>query len=269
MLFKRIVPALCLLSVASAQIRGLSSLHDPKSVEVKECEAKSGVDFNSQYREDESVIEHFFKNKCGGTVVEMGGYDGKTYSNSWYFQYALGWRTLLVEAFPENFEKMVRNRPEATNVFGAMCLGESIEFQVGKHGATGGVAQDMSDVHKQHWTTGETGVIQVPCMQVTKLFLEKKIDHVDVFFLDVEGGELAVLQTIDWGKVDIDMFVVEMDGSNLLKDEAVRAVLRAHGYVTPFNMLEECRKKQEQCMPSELFVLKEVLEKNEIRIASN
>lgn len=85
-MFKTIIPALCLLSGASAQIRGLSGLTDPKSVEIKECVAKPGVEFNSQYREDEAVIEHFFKNKCGGTVVEMGGYDGKTFSNSWYFQ---------------------------------------------------------------------------------------------------------------------------------------------------------------------------------------
>lgn len=86
LLFKTIIiPTLCLLSGSvSAQLRGLTT--DPKSVQLKECEAKSGVEFLSQYREDETVLEHFFKNKCGGTVVEMGGYDGKTFSNSWYFQ---------------------------------------------------------------------------------------------------------------------------------------------------------------------------------------
>lgn len=174
-----------------------------------------------------------------------------------------------MEAFPDNFAKMETNRPDATNVFGAMCFGDSIEFQVGAHGATGGVAQDMSEKHKERWTTTDTGVISVPCMQVTKLLEDKKIDHVDAFFLDVEGGELAVLETVDWGKVQIDMFIVEMDGSNLEKDAAVRAKLKEHGYSTPFSMIAECRKKQSQCMPSELFVLQEVLEKNQIQIATN
>lgn len=174
-----------------------------------------------------------------------------------------------MEAFPDNFVKMEENRPDATTVFGAMCLGDSIEFQAGEHGATGGVAQDMSETHKDRWTNSDTGVVTVPCMQVTKLLEDKKIDHVDVFFLDVEGGELSVLETIDWGKVQIDMFVVEMDGTNKQKDDAVKTKLQEQGYTIPFSMRDECKKRQEQCMVNELFVLKEVLDKSHIQISAN
>ena len=34
------------------------------------------------------------------------------------------------------------------------------------------------------------------------------ITHVDVFSLDVEGAELAVLETMDWG-VGVDHWVIE------------------------------------------------------------
>jgi hypothetical protein len=87
------------------------------------------------------------------------------------------------------------------------------------------------------------------------LFQKNGIDHVDLFFLGVAGGELTVLETFDWS-VAIDVLVVEMDGSNPQKDEAVRQLLFGHGYVTPFSLLEECRHQRSECMPSEIFVTK-------------
>ena len=46
--------------------------------------------------------------------------------------------------------------------------------------------------------------------------------------LDVDGAELSVLKTFDW-TVPIGVLLVELDGSNRDKDEAVRALLRSHG----------------------------------------
>lgn len=42
----------------------------------------------SQYYEDLTLFETFYSNppKCGGTIVEIGGFDGKTFSNSWFFE---------------------------------------------------------------------------------------------------------------------------------------------------------------------------------------
>lgn len=171
-------------------------------------------------------------------------------------QHALDWQTVLIEAFPQNFEKMVKNRPNAINVFGAMCLTESVEFSVGKHPATGGSTSDMSSYHKDKFTNDETGAITVPCKTIEGVLTENSITHIDVFFLDVEGAELSVLQTIDWSKVKIDMFVIEMNDTNPMKDEAVRAMLKAQGYVQPFSLREECRqRKGQQCVNNEVHVL--------------
>ena len=169
-----------------------------------------------------------------------------------------------MEASPVNFEKMVVNRPDAINVHAALCFGESIKFQLGDKGAngevsaTGGVAADMSDYHKENWAQAET--IDVPCKLVTNLLVENGIDHVDVFYLDVEGGELSVLETIEWGKVPIDMFIVEVDFSNFQKEEGVRFLLRNQGYITPFSMVEECSKLQKDCHKSDIFVKKDIWE---------
>ena len=78
-----------ILSLASAQeqnLRGLSS--DPKTIESKGCVPVPGVPMYSQDLDDKIIFDEFFANplKCGGTVVEMGGMDGKNFSNSWFFQ---------------------------------------------------------------------------------------------------------------------------------------------------------------------------------------
>ena len=176
-----------------------------------------------------------------------------------------------MEASPVNFEKMVVNRPDAINVHAALCFGESIKFQLGDKGAigevsaTGGVAADMSDYHKENWAQAET--IDVPCKLVTNLLVENGIDHVDVFYLDVEGGELSVLETIEWGKVPIDMFIVEADYSNPVKDEAVRVLLRSQGYIArPFSMAFRCSKMQNHCHNSDLFVKKDIWEAHQLAL---
>ena len=236
--------------------------NDPKTIEVKniaKCEVSTEVDHMSQYREDEIVFNTFFLDplKCEGTVVEIGGFNGKRYSNSWFFQYALNWRALLVEASPTNFAKMVENRPDAINVFGAVCTGTSTKFRTGTNRATGGIADDMSQFHKDRWVDDTSALLDVRCLLLSDLLKNNGIGHVDVLFLDVEGGELTVLDTFDWS-IPIDMFIVELDGTNEQKDDSVRTTLRAHGYITPLSMYDECRIKQDRCAVNELFVLESV-----------
>ena len=74
-----------------AQDSHLRGLLDPRSVLMKEehsCQVKPDVEKMSQYFEDEIVFEKFFANppRCGGTILEIGGFDGKTLSNSWFFE---------------------------------------------------------------------------------------------------------------------------------------------------------------------------------------
>ena len=53
---------------------------------------------------------------------------------------------------------------------------------------------------------------------------------VDFFILDVEGGELSVLETFDWS-IPVCVWIVELDGENPDKDAAVRALFKQQGYV--------------------------------------
>ena len=82
----------------------------------------------------------------------------------------------------------------------------------------------------------------------------------DVFFLDVEGAELKVLETITWTTERIDIVVVEKDSTNHHKNEMVKDMLTKIGFITPFDMLGECTifRPGQNCMPiSEMYVLRD------------
>jgi FkbM family methyltransferase len=276
----RLLLATTLFISSSSADHHLRAGLDPKSVEIKKNDELCVPDyergkFMSQYYEDTIVYQHFYSDppQCGGTVIEMGGFDGMTYSNSWFFQYGLQWRTLLVEAYPENYKKMVKNRPDAINLQGAMCKGGgTVKFQTSNNGAAGGVAQDMSGKHKERWTDASSGVVEVQCMLLSDVLRDFYMTHVDLLFLDVEGGELTVLQTIAWQKIRIDIIVVEKDPQSKEKNEAIHKFLKALGYIRPLSMLDHCMKKQvgrvPMCMPSEIFVLKDFWDKRGKRDAA-
>ena len=46
----------------------------------------------------------------------MGGYDGALESISWHFEGCLGWRGILVEPEPRNFEQLLRARRSTLNL---------------------------------------------------------------------------------------------------------------------------------------------------------
>ena len=52
----------------------------------------------------------------------------------------------------------------------------------------------------------------------------------DFLSLDVEGGELQVLESLNFNVTAFGVVIVEADGSNATKDQLVRDLLEANGY---------------------------------------
>ena len=49
------------------------------------------------------------------------------------------------------------------------------------------------------------------CVPLSKIIEIAKVSHINVFILDVEGGELAVLNTIHWDTIQFDVIIVETE----------------------------------------------------------
>ena len=58
------------------------------------------MNFFSQTGQDRLLFEHFFRGKRNGVFVDVGAYDGTTFSNTLFFERSMGWSGLCVEPLP-------------------------------------------------------------------------------------------------------------------------------------------------------------------------
>ena len=62
------------------------------SVKIEDVEQYKG-----QEGQDKWANEHIFHGRRNGVFVDLGCYDGVTYSNTWYFERVLNWSGVCVE----------------------------------------------------------------------------------------------------------------------------------------------------------------------------
>ena len=203
----------------------------------------------SQDREEEILVDLFFKKRFGGRFVEIGGLDGLIATNTLYLEKCHGWKGLLIEGSPTTWTRLVDNartknlRPGSRLLNKAVCTPPktAVNFTVGRFD-TGGVIEEMSDSFKKWYVPGDVAVQEVPCGPMSSLFSpfqdsarqkDKKL-HIDLWSLDVEGSEFEAVVTVDWSEVHIDVIIIELDNHNPSKNWRVRSVLATAGSI-------ECR----------------------------
>lgn len=186
----------------------------------------------SQKGEDAYALRNYFWGVRGGVVVESGALDGLRYSNSFVFSQLMQWRSVLVEASPDQYEKLVVNRPEAISINAALCqTPRRLHFLNTHPPATRGVFEFLDNnkkakkyfIGKMRQKYGDSLEINggfnetildaelglIPCVDFTSLMNGLGIEHVDLWFLDVEGAELIVLKGWDHNSIKVDVLVIE------------------------------------------------------------
>jgi FkbM family methyltransferase len=188
------------------------------------------IEWNSQTGGDFFVWLNFINKRVeDGVCLEIGASDGITYSNSLFFERQLGYKCLLIEPFFPMYQELVKNRPDAICVnTGVSNSSEQYQLLVGNE-FTAGYISTMAKSHLAKFHSKRV-YSKTPNSKMSTVLEKSGITHIDYFSLDVEGGELEVLKSIDWDKVSIYLFGVELDNQNPTKDEAVRHLLREHGF---------------------------------------
>lgn len=181
-----------------------------------------------QRNEDCKIYKRFFKddlkwrNGSSGFFVEMGGFDGVSFSNSFIYEQCLGWKGLLIEADPRNYLKMIENRPCTYNVWGAVCPTGSEAPPQSHHFMIHDFVQkaiNSTEIAERNAIAIQSNVSSqqlllpkmVPCRSMRSIFQEAEVSVVDFFSLDVEGAELDVLHSIDFTAVRINVIMVEIE----------------------------------------------------------
>ena len=185
----------------------------------------------SQSAEDVYAYETFFYNVRGGTYLEMGAHDGVSLSNTKAFHDSLGWKGLLIEANPDTYRLLAVNLPQDLCVNAAICKSAQTVHFVSK-GVLSGIWELMPTAFKQRWhpNVDVSTLTEIPCLPLGPLLSKHGLNTIDFFSLDVEGGELAVLKSIDWKFTRFGVVVIEEDGHDKEKDLAVREFMKERGY---------------------------------------
>merc|ERR1719245_132714 len=129
----------------------------------------------------------------------------------------MGWHGVLIEGQPTNSALLKENRPNPNNflIDKAVCKRNNgtFEYTAGSY-STAGNPHFMAPEFVDKWhTTYDNDTIKVPCEPLSTMLANVKVDHIDLFILDVEGGEFVVLRTMDFS-VEVCVWLVEMDGTN-------------------------------------------------------
>lgn len=186
--------------------------------------------YRSQAGQD-AVIDRLTGRKRGGTFVDVGGYDGVTGSNTLFFEQMRGWTGILVEPVPAQLAA-------ARAVRRCSCLGLAVAPADGSApfievtaGLTqmsglaaaydpGLLAQVRADPrHREATVTVETRTL-------SRLLTESGIPDPDFVSLDIEGGEISVLETFPFQRHRVRFWAIE----NNTATPRIGVVMRATGH---------------------------------------
>lgn len=185
--------------------------------------------FFSQQGEDLYLLKNFINKKnSSGIFVEVGALDGITFSNTGFLEQELGFSGVLIEP-SRYFERLSYSRPNCLCVNKAISdKSEIVVFR--DDWAMSGILDKLPEEHKNNprHTNGEC--YEVETMPLGILLNENKIPYVDFMSVDVEGGELEVLKSMDWS-IPTYVICIELDGHDPEKDESCREILRENGFI--------------------------------------
>eukprot|EP00105_Crassostrea_gigas_P027161 XP_011448405.1 PREDICTED: uncharacterized protein LOC105342971 isoform X1 [Crassostrea gigas] len=159
---------------------------------------------HSQAKQDEVVFDIFQKE--GGFFVDIGAHDGQFLSNTLWLERQHLWTGLLIEANPDLCQKIDKLKRHAWRL--CACLSSTLGSVTFIKGDTvGGVENHIDEHHMKMVNKGDK--ITVPCYNLESVLDEIKIYHIDFFSLDVEGAEMAVLESLRDG-LESNSFTVDV-----------------------------------------------------------
>lgn len=183
--------------------------------------------YYAQFSEDKILNKIF--NKKTGNCVEVGGFDGVTGSNTYFFE-KIGWRCLIIEPMPDFCQKIRNIRNCEIAEIAASSRAGQVEFHV----AAGVETLSTIEKDEKHFarikslSNQEIKKITVNTMLLSDILIDRKMLDIDFLTIDVEGHEMSVLSGMSLDKITPRIIIIE-DNSNGT-DSEVKSFMAASSY---------------------------------------
>lgn len=189
---------------------------------------------NSQWSQD-MFVSYILNRKSHGSFLEMRGADGTTPSNTLSLEDCFNWSGTLIEPHPEQYRVLSKTRGKRSNRL-MNCAAtpstseETLElFDAGQLSSLTSYAG--KDLHQQSRDRGQTR------LSVTALPFQKIMQdagQLDYLSLDVEGPELALLNSINWKRQPPPRVITVEHNWRADAVSGIRESLRQAGYTEAF-----------------------------------
>ncbi len=170
------------------------------------------LEFRAQIGED-VLIWDMLGRQTEGFFIEVGAFDGYSFSVTYALE-AIGWSGLLVEAIPERAAECRKRRPGSRVEHAAISrpgAGSTATFHVAAD-ELGGMRSFLHTTAVNISSMDEAGVqrrpVTVPLTTMNDL-LKSHSGPIDAAVIDVEGGEVALLEGFDLKKYRPRLMLIE------------------------------------------------------------
>jgi len=168
-----------------------------------------------------------------GRYVDVGSNHPMHNSNTFMF-YRQGWRGLCVDPTPGFAKDFARLRPRDRFIEAGVGPDGVMDFYRFSESQYNTFSPQLAERHRQDGHAGQSP-IRVPIRPLMSLLDEASIppESVDLFSLDVEGHEMAVLSGIDWTRFTPHVVIAEVFAASVadLLNDPVNLFLEGAGYV--------------------------------------
>lgn len=178
----------------------------------KKTKEQRGFPSFSQDGED-MIIRSFYEGNPDykGFYVDIGALHPFRFSNTCFF-YNSGWRGINIEPTPSAMGLFKKHRPKDINL--NIAIGEKAEqltFYCFNEPALNSFSKDLAEereVKEEYFVTNKIPVMVYPLHEVLSQYVPKN-QKIDFMSIDVEGLDLSVLKSNDWGKFRPQYLLVE------------------------------------------------------------
>lgn len=182
------------------------------------------------------IIEGCFGRDTNRVVLEIGAYDGFTFSNTWGLLHQ-GWKGILIEPVQDYFDLARRNIARFQNAtvycfaLGEMT-GETNFYKLGPY--TSRSHSQVTTIYNSSWYEDHSTIEEITVDMVSiEDFVLRYLDRVpDLVVIDVEGYELPIVSSLLSKGIYPQMMISELNGmADGDADYELHSLLIAGGYI--------------------------------------